>query len=143
MEERASIKEHFQDGGKLQAIVAIKCLDEGVNIPGIRTAFILASTTNPKEYIQRRGRVLRKANSKPFAEIYDFVTLPRPLDSVSGLTIEQANRDKTLVKNELARIREFGRLALNSMLANNLIWEIEEAYHLNDTDLEKEGEDFE
>lgn len=143
MEERALIKEHFQDGGKLQAIVAIKCLDEGVNIPGIRTAFILASTTNPKEYIQRRGRVLRKADNKPFAEIYDFVTLPRPLDSVSGLTIEQANRDKTLVKNELARIKEFGRLALNSMLANNLIWDIQEAYHLNETDLEKEGEDFE
>lgn len=143
MEERALIKEHFQDGGKLQAIVAIKCLDEGVNIPGIRTAFILASTTNPKEYIQRRGRVLRKAANKPFAEIYDFVTLPRPLDSVSGLTIEQANRDKTLVKNELARIKEFGRLALNSMLANNLIWDIQEAYHLNETDLEKEGEDFE
>lgn len=134
MEERALIKEHFQDGGKLQAIVAIKCLDEGVNIPGIRTAFILASTTNPKEYIQRRGRVLRKAANKPFAEIYDFVTLPRPLDSVSGLTIEQANRDKTLVKNELARIKEFGRLALNSMLANNLIWDIQEAYHLSDDD---------
>lgn len=143
MEERALIKEHFQDGGKLQAIVAIKCLDEGVNIPGIRTAFILASTTNPKEYIQRRGRVLRKADKKTFAEIYDFVTLPRPLDSVSGLTIEQANRDKTLVKNELARIKEFGRLALNSMMANNLIWEIEEAYHLNDVDLEKEVETFE
>ena len=105
MEERALIKEHFQDGGKLQAIVAIKCLDEGVNIPGIRTAFILASTTNPKEYIQRRGRVLRKADNKPFAEIYDFVTLPRPLDSVSGLTIEQANRDKTLVKMSLPGLR--------------------------------------
>ena len=143
MEERALIKEHFQNGGKLQAIIAIKCLDEGVNIPGIRTAFILASTTNPKEYIQRRGRVLRKADNKSFAEIYDFVTLPRPLDSVSGLTIEQANRDKTLVKNELARIKEFGRLALNSMLANNLIWEIEEAYHLDDKDLDKVGEYFE
>lgn len=143
MEKRASIKEHFQDGGKLQAIVAIKCLDEGVNIPGIRTAFILASTTNPKEYIQRRGRVLRKAENKPFAEIYDFVTLPRPLDTVSGLTIEQTNRDKTLVKNELARIKEFGRLALNSMVANKLIWEIEEAYHLNDIDYEKEDEEFE
>lgn len=143
MQERTLIKEYFQDGGKLQAIVAIKCLDEGVNIPGIRTAFILASTTNPKEYIQRRGRVLRKADNKPFAEIYDFVTLPRPLDSVSGLTVEQANRDKTLVKNELARIKEFGRLALNSMVANNLIWEIEEAYHLNDLDIEKEGENYE
>ena len=143
MQERALIKEHFQDGGKIQAIVAIKCLDEGVNIPGIRTAFILASTTNPKEYIQRRGRVLRKAANKPFAEIYDFVTLPRPLDSVSGLTVEQANRDKTLVKNELARIKEFGRMALNSMVANNLIWEIEETYHLNDLDLEKEDKSYE
>jgi len=143
IEQRALIKEHFQKGDDLQAIVAIKCLDEGVNIPGIRTAFILASTTNPKEYIQRRGRVLRKAPNKPFAEIYDFVTLPRPLDSVSGLTIEQANRDKTLVKNELARIKEFGRLAMNSMVANNLIWEIEEAYHLDDTETEQEISDYE
>lgn len=143
IEQRALIKEHFQKGDDLQAIVAIKCLDEGVNIPGIRTAFILASTTNPKEYIQRRGRVLRKAPNKPFAEIYDFVTLPRPLDSVSGLTIEQANRDKTLVKNELARIKEFGRLAMNSMVANNLIWEIEEAYHLYDTETEQEVSDYE
>ena len=143
MEERSLIKEHFQEGGKLQAIVAIKCLDEGVNIPGIRTAFILASTTNPKEYIQRRGRVLRKSDNKPFAEIYDFVTLPRPLDSVSGLTVEQMNRDRTLVKNEVNRIKEFGRLALNSMVAQNLIWEIEETYHLNDLDLEKESENYE
>ena len=143
IEQRALIKEHFQKGDDLQAIVAIKCLDEGVNIPGIRTAFILASTTNPKEYIQRRGRGLRKAPNKPFAEIYDFVTLPRPLDSVSGLTIEQANRDKTLVKNELARIKEFGRLAMNSMVANNLIWEIEEAYHLDDTETEQEVSDYE
>ena len=135
IEERALIKEHFQQGS-LQAIVAIKCLDEGVNIPGIRVAFILASTTNPKEYIQRRGRVLRKAANKPFAEIYDFVTLPRPLDAVSGLTVEQAKRDKTLVKNELARIKEFGRLAMNSMEANNLIWEIEEVYHLDNAETE-------
>ena len=132
METRATIKEQFQRGDRLQAIVAIKCLDEGVNIPGIRTAFILASTTNPKEYIQRRGRVLRKADNKDFAEIYDFVTLPRPLDTVSSLTAEQAQQDKALVKNELARIKEFGRLAMNSMVSNELIWDIQEAYHLDD-----------
>ncbi|MBB5182685.1 DEAD/DEAH box helicase family protein [Catenisphaera adipataccumulans] len=136
MEQRSMIKKHFQDGD-LQAIVAIKCLDEGVNIPSIRTAFILASTTNPKEYIQRRGRVLRKAPNKSFAEIYDFVTLPRPLDAVSGLTSEQANRDKTLVENELARIIEFGRLAMNSMEANNLIWQIKEVYHLDEIEEEQ------
>ena len=132
METRATIKEQFQKGDRLQAIVAIKCLDEGVNIPGIRTAFILASTTNPKEYIQRRGRVLRKADNKSYAEIYDFVTLPRELDSVSGLTAEQAQRDLSLVKNELARIKEFGRLAMNSMEANDLIWDIQEAYHITE-----------
>ena len=142
METRATIKEQFQKGDRLQAIVAIKCLDEGVNIPGIRTAFVLASTTNPKEYIQRRGRVLRKADNKPYAEIYDFVTLPRELDSVSGLTTEQSQRDLSLVKNELARIREFGRLSMNSMEANNLIWNIQEAYHITeevDDDLERIG----
>ena len=137
MEIRSTIKEQFQRRDRLQAIVAIKCLDEGVNIPGIRTAFILASTTNPKEYIQRRGRVLRKAENKSFAEIFDFVTLPRELDSVSGLTVEQAQRDLSLVKNELARIKEFGRLSMNSMEANELIWEMQEAYHIIDDESEE------
>lgn len=143
METRASIKEQFQRGDRLQAIIAIKCLDEGVNIPGIRTAFILASTTNPKEYIQRRGRVLRKAPNKPFAVIFDFVTLPRPLDAVSSLTQEQAQRDLALVKNELSRIKEFGLLSMNPMDANNLIWDIQEAYHITDnTDDNMEESDF-
>lgn len=140
METRATIKEQFQRGDRLQAIVAIKCLDEGVNIPGIRTAFILASTTNPKEYIQRRGRVLRKAPNKPFAEIYDFVTLPRRLETVSSLTSEQAQRDLSLVKSELTRLKEFGRLAMNSMEANDLIWSIQDAYHILEDDIiEEEG----
>lgn len=129
---RSAIKEQFQRGDRLQAIVAIKCLDEGVNIPGIRTAFILASTTNPKEYIQRRGRVLRKAPNKPYATIYDFVTLPRPLDSVPSLTEEQVKRDLSLVKNELLRIKEFGRLSQNSMDAYNLIWDIQGTYNIYD-----------
>ena len=138
METRALIIDRFQKDGKLQAIVAIKCLDEGVNIPGIRTAFILASTTNPKEYIQRRGRVLRKAPGKAFAEIYDFVTLPRPLDSVSALTEDQAKRDLALVRNELARIKEFGRLSMNPMDAETLIWDIQDAYHITDDEPDEE-----
>ncbi len=131
IQQRANIKEAFEKG-ELQAIVAIKCLDEGVNIPSIRTAFILASTTNPKEYIQRRGRILRKAPQKSFAELFDFVTLPRPLDEVSALTVEQAKRDHTLVKNEMARIKEFGRLAQNAMDAEDLLYMIKSAYHLED-----------
>lgn len=139
METRASIKEHFQKGQDLQAIVAIKCLDEGVNIPGIRTAFILASTTNPKEYIQRRGRVLRRAPNKEFAEIYDFVTLPRPLEEVSSLTKEQMQRDLRLVKNELARIKEFGRVSMDPTEAYELIWNIQEAYQIAEEEEDDDG----
>ena len=62
---------------------------------------------------------------------------------VSFLLELEAAHESSARAVELARIKEFGRLALNSMLANNLIWDIQEAYHLNDTDLEKEGEDFE
>lgn len=132
VEEREAIKQHFKGGDDLQAIVAIKCLDEGVNIPGIKTAFVLASTTNPKEYIQRRGRVLRlsEKTGKTFSEIYDFVTLPRPLDEVMGLTEEQMRRDLSLVRNELTRVIEFGRLAMNSMEANEFVWKVCEIYHL-------------
>ena len=143
IEERSAIKQHFKDGDDLQGIVAIKCLDEGVNIPGIQTAFILASTTNPKEYIQRRGRVLRKSpqTGKQFAEIYDFVTLPRPLDEVSGLTEDQMKRDLSLVKNELARVTEFGRLAMNSMEATQLVWNICDSYNLSYDIFENDKED--
>ena len=118
----------------MQALVAIKCLDEGVNIPAIKTAFILASTTNPKEYIQRRGRVLRKYPGKEFAIIYDFVTLPRPLDEAANLTIEEIKCEKTMVKNEMNRITEFKRLALNRMESDKLIYEIIDTYHLNEDD---------
>lgn len=72
MDERALRIEEFKSHD-IQALVAIKCLDEGVNIPSIRTAFILASTTNPKEYIQRRGRVLRRYPGKESAVIYDLL----------------------------------------------------------------------
>ena len=80
----------------MQALVAIRCLDEGVNIPSIETAFIMASSTNPKEYVQRRGRVLRKFPGKKRAVIYDFVTLPIPLDDVAGYPEDIVRSSKSL-----------------------------------------------
>ena len=130
MEKRALLKQEFARGEDLQALIAIKCLDEGVNIPQIRTAFILASTTNPKEYIQRRGRVLRLAKGKEYAEIYDFVTLPRPLDEVDSLPVEFTNHDRSLVVRELVRMEEFARIADNPIDSHKLIWEIRDAYHI-------------
>ncbi len=140
IDERAVLKKEFSSGENLQALIAIKCLDEGVNIPKIKVAFILASTTNPKEYIQRRGRVLRLADGKEYAEIYDFITLPRPLDEVSSLTEQQMKREISLVKNELCRAIEFARIAMNKVTAIAVIDDIIEAYNLQEKVLDFEEE---
>ncbi len=132
MDERSVLKKEFSEGYNLQALIAIKCLDEGVNIPKIKTAFILASTTNPKEYIQRRGRVLRLSKGKDYAKIYDFVILPRPLNSVHSLTKEQMQKDISLVKNELSRIEEFARLSMNQALGQTFIDDIKGIYSITD-----------
>lgn len=133
--EREKIKYQFAAADPYQAIVAIKCLDEGVNIPSIKTAFILASSTNPKEYIQRRGRVLRKAPNKPYAVIYDFITLPTSLDCVSYGS-ENARLDLSLVKKEIIRMREFGEISKNPSEADRLVQELTEAYGLDTLDEE-------
>jgi superfamily II DNA or RNA helicase len=130
--EREVLKKEFAEGETLQALIAIKCLDEGVNIPKIKVAFILASTTNPKEYIQRRGRVLRLAPGKKYAEIYDFITLPRPMDEVPSLTEEQLKKELTLVKNELCRGKEFASIAMNMVTAESVLDKIKKAYSIND-----------
>ena len=142
-EEREVIKRRFASADPYQAIVAIKCLDEGVNIPSIKTAFILASTTNSKEYIQRRGRVLRLASNKPYAVIYDFVTLVRPLEEVNPYSTDY-NCERALAKRELARIKEFGEIALNSRDSDELINDLECAYELSIEELEDidDGSEF-
>ena len=141
IEERKIIKESFEKR-EIQALVAIKCLDEGVNIPNIKTAFILASTTNPKEYIQRRGRVLRKSKDmeKDFAEIYDFITLPRKLEAVQYLTLEQLKLEISLVKKEILRMEEFCSLAMNPATTRKLIYEIKDSYKDNIIYFEEEEE---
>lgn len=120
---------HFEEGD-IQALIAIKCLDEGMNIPKIKTAFILASTTNPKEYIQRRGRVLRLAKGKKYARIYDFITLPRELNVAENMDPEERKKDTALVKNEILRMQEFKRLSMNPYDSDNLILKLIDIYHL-------------
>lgn len=111
-EERTEIKNLFTSEA-IQVITAIKCLDEGVNIPSITKAFILASSTNPKEYIQRRGRVLRKADGKEFAEIFDFITLPRPLNEVVYCDSQERKIDLNLIHREFERMEDFASTARN------------------------------
>lgn len=104
----------------------------------------LATNRKNNSYEKFNRDIARFVQANQTRLYYDFVTLPRPLDAVSSLTLDQAKRDHTLVKNELARVYEFGRMSMNSMVANELIWAIEEAYHL-DTDqyVGKADDDYE
>lgn len=128
--ERELLKKEFAEGDHLQVLIAIRCLDEGVNIPSIKLAFILASSTNPKEYIQRRGRVLRTAPGKTHAVIYDFITLPRPIEDVKNMEIEETRMDISLVKKEISRMKEFARISENPSAVDELIINLEDAYEL-------------
>lgn len=138
--ERKNITERYKNGEDLQAVVAIKCLDEGVNIPSIKTAFIMASSTNPREYIQRRGRVLRKFPGKMYSYIYDFVTLPIDLEEADEYSDEFLKSFKTMARNELDRIREFSSLAENEHESDMLINEITEIFGLNNFEVDNEFE---
>jgi DNA phosphorothioation system restriction enzyme len=109
LSERDELRRAFALGS-VQGLVAIRCLDEGVDIPETRRAFILASSTNPKQFVQRRGRVLRRAPGKDVAEIYDFVVVPPEGDSEDTIF----NTERRLVKREMERFGEFARLARNS-----------------------------
>ena len=104
----ADIIRDFQEG-TLRVLTAKRVLDEGVNIPQIVKAFILASTTVERQWIQRRGRLLRKCRetNKTHSEIHDFIALPPEMDNID-------DEARTLVGSELARIREFASLARNA-----------------------------
>ena len=133
LKERQEIKTLFSEG-MYQVVTAIKCLDEGVNIPSIRTAFIMASTKNPREFIQRRGRLLRRSHNKDYAEIYDFITLPRELATVLHGDFKN---DRTILLGEMARINEFGKLSDNPAQAEGMLNQIMNAYNVY-IDIEEE-----
>jgi superfamily II DNA or RNA helicase len=128
LEERNEMISEFSDGISLQTIVAIKCLDEGVNIPSIKNAYILSSSTNPKEFIQRRGRVLRKYEGKDYSNIYDFIALPRHFDQIHLADENELNYDVSLLKKEIKRANEFTSIAKNKYAAKAKLDKIIQAY---------------
>ena len=98
-EDDAQNPESFQSG-TLRVLTAKRVLDEGVNVPEITTAYILASTTVERQWVQRRGRILRKcaALEKPYATLHDFLVLPPTLGDAE-------DRDaRTMVKQEALRV---------------------------------------
>ncbi|MBP1154017.1 MULTISPECIES: DEAD/DEAH box helicase family protein [unclassified Paenibacillus] len=121
--DRKSILQAF-DRGDIQVIVAMKCLDEGVNVPATKRAYFLASTSNPRQFVQRRGRILRKAIGKQQAYIHDFVMIP-PLDAA-----DDGNTYAQIMKREFARFVEFYLCASNQLAIHSRAFEILERYRL-------------
>ncbi|BFK80934.1 DEAD/DEAH box helicase family protein [Clostridium baratii] len=113
--ERERVLEDFKKG-KLEVLTAIKCLDEGVNIPSLDCAFILASNNDSKQFIQRRGRILRKYKGKEFAYIYDFIVIPTLDKNVLDVIESEVKRvQANIIKKELKRVKEFANLCENKI----------------------------
>jgi len=125
--DRKTISQDLKEG-RLDGLVSIRCLDEGVDIPAVDSAFILASSTNPRQYIQRRGRVLRKSPGKDHAKIFDFIVAPQ---SSRGGT-QHSEIERSLFKREFRRVREFCELAQNGHKALEVIYPILDNLNLLD-----------
>lgn len=124
--ERTKILENFRKG-ETSVLTAIKCLDEGIDVPACQAAYFLASSRNSRQFVQRRGRVLRKAPRKDRADLYDFVP-------VLPLKFKSDGSERKLLKGELKRIIEFAKTAENKFSSLTLLkpW-------LNQYDLELEA----
>jgi superfamily II DNA or RNA helicase len=127
VDERQFLLAEFEES-KLQALVAMKCLDEGVDVPATRTAYILASSSNPREFIQRRGRILRLHPNKHRATIHDLIAIPPK----ERLHPEVSECERKLLRRELARFKEFASAADNQYQATEQIMEIAREYEVLD-----------
>lgn len=108
--ERQYLIQHFKEGN-YQALVAISCLDEGIDIPSADTAILMSNSTNPREYVQRIGRVIRQAEGKTHAKIYDFIVEP---DWEKILSSELLTFEKQIFEKELQRASDMATNAINN-----------------------------
>ena len=123
LEIRANLLRQFELG-ELQGLVAIRCLDEGIDIPAIKTAVILASSSNPRQFIQRRGRILRPHPGKKQATLFDTIVVPPDLDR------ETWEVERNLLRKELIRFMTFAELADNAAEATSKLLQLQNRYQL-------------
>lgn len=132
-ENRIEVLNRFENN-YYDTLIAIRCFDQGVDVPKLDKIYIMASDGNTRQTIQRRGRVLRKCKEtgKKMAYIYDMVTLP-PIGIYDGIGAT------SLVAKELKRVKEYGRLAENLNEVDEIINQIINDYNITeDSDDEKE-----
>jgi superfamily II DNA or RNA helicase len=114
--------------GEIDVLTSMKCLDEGVDIPRTEVAIFCSSTGNPRQFIQRRGRVLRDHGDKTFATVYDLVVIPTINENTHSDTFVL---EKSLVRKELERVAHFAFMAINQFEAIDSLQNICTHYQLN------------
>lgn len=125
IKERNSVLEDFASG-RLEVLTSMKCLDEGVDVPRSELAIFCASTGNPRQFIQRRGRILRNHPDKHKAVIHDLVVAPVVSSSDECFAMEQS-----LLRNELKRVRDFATMSENADFAYKELEEVLSYYGLS------------
>jgi superfamily II DNA or RNA helicase len=128
MKDRDDILNQFQRG-EIDVIASMKCLDEGVDIPRAETAIFCSSTGNPRQFIQRRGRILRKHPEKKVAIIHDLVVIPDYEEQHEGS--ETYDIEKQMIKTELERVMYFASLSKNPYYTEDVFSNICNHYNLN------------
>lgn len=123
--DRDAMLKGFADGS-IDVLTSMKCLDEGVDVPRSELAIFCASTGNPRQFIQRRGRVLRIHRNKRFAVIHDLIVIPDNVFDEECYTLE-----KSLVESELKRVRDFALLSENLNDTDNELQEVLNHYNLS------------
>ena len=123
--DRDEILNDFAEG-KLQVLTSMKCLDEGVDVPRSELAIFCASTGNPRQFIQRRGRVLRTHPDKKMAELHDLIVVPELNPYSDSYRMEQS-----LVRGELQRVKNFADLSENPSISEMELREVLDHYNLN------------
>ena len=124
-EERKRILNGFEDG-EYDALVAMKCLDEGVDVRATKQAILMSNTGNPMQFVQRRGRVLRQFPGKEKSTIFDFIVVPTENPDAKLIEIE-----KGILKKELRRFEEFAANAMNEVEARNKIGHLRIQYEIS------------
>jgi superfamily II DNA or RNA helicase len=123
--DREEILYDFSEG-KLQVLTSMKCLDEGVDVPRSELAIFCSSTGNPRQFIQRRGRVLRMHPDKKMAELHDLIVVPELNPYSDSYRMEQS-----LVRGELQRVKNFADLSENPSFSEMELREVLDHYCLN------------
>lgn len=122
--ERAKILDDFATG-KLEVLTSMKCLDEGVDVPRSEMAIFCASTGNPRQFVQRRGRILRKHKDKYRAVIHDLIVAPW-----ISTAEESYKMERNMLETELKRVRDFASLSENADYAYTELEDITSYYNL-------------